>query len=100
VLDPAKGASTVGLDAADRKLENGERAKLLAKLRPCPERGGDRVTLLEDGRRVARKLTDERCRARFNERVVEASRFRAAVGENAGFLADRSPVVKVSLARG
>jgi glucose/arabinose dehydrogenase len=100
VPDPAKVASTIELDAAHRKLEDGERAKLIAKLRPCPEREGDRVTLLEDGRRVARKLTNERCRARFRERVVEASRFRAKVNENAGFLADRSPVVKVIPARG
>jgi glucose/arabinose dehydrogenase len=92
-----KSESNVALRADDKRIEKSDRVELTARVRPCPERVGDRIRLLKRGDPFSRKRSNARCRATFHPELLHDARFRAAVGETAGHLADRSRVLKINV---
>jgi hypothetical protein len=60
------------------------RFRVKARLEPCGDNAGRRVTLRRHGHQIARKRLDRRCRARFGVRVGRRTALRAVVRLAAG----------------
>jgi hypothetical protein len=88
-------AGALRLRAMARRVRNGLRLVLTARLTPCADQAGGTVQLNRGGSTVARKQLDLDCTVRFHLRIEHRSTFRALL-LNQGY---RSQVLTIALAK-
>ena len=87
----------IGIRAQRRRVERGKTAVLTVFVSPCRGRKGQLVRLLRNGHPNGTRYLDRACTARFLPRVRRGTRFRAEIGERAGFPAGRSRNLKIKI---
>ena len=97
----AKGAKGAALKAKPKKVEKGDKTKLIATLSPCPASSGDTIELemkKKGGwKTVGSKAANAACKAVFKKKVKKSSVFRASSPEDADQLAATSSNQKVKV---
>ena len=89
--------SHVSIKAAATKVARGARALLVARVRPCGERRGERVAFYRGAVKVGSPRLNRNCVARLRPRVVRAAGFRAKVAVDATHRAAVSRTLRISV---
>lgn len=75
------GTPQLLLKATRRKVQPGDRLRLIARILPCSGHEGDVIAFNQRGREVANKVSNAACVARARVRIWRTSSFRAAQPE-------------------
>jgi hypothetical protein len=90
----------VKLKAKPRRVDRGDRTRLIARVSPCQGHEGDVVRFLRKKKRIASKKSNAACVAKLKVKVRKTSVFRAVSPmQDADHLAGRSRKVKVRVRR-
>jgi dipeptidyl aminopeptidase/acylaminoacyl peptidase len=100
-LDPdwqTVSAKTVTLKAKPKRVEQGEKTRLKAKVSPCEGHEGDVVEFYRKKKRIASKKSNASCVATLKVKVKRTTKFRAVSPEqDVDHLAGTSKPVKVKV---
>ncbi len=90
-----RGPSAVGIRAVRNKVRKNGRALITAWVSPCEGRRGEAVKLYRGGIVLAARHLDRACSARFRPKIRHGVSFRAAIGEDAAYVAATSRKLKI-----
>ena len=94
----AKAPKLVTLKAKPKRVEEGEKTRLKARVTPCAGHEGDVVEFYRKRKRIATKASNDACVAKLRTIVKRTTRFRALSPEQDGdHLAGVSKPVKVKV---
>lgn len=68
---------SVLLEASRRRVQRGDRVRLIARIAPCAGHQGDPIEFYRRGRMIASEASSSACVARVRVRILKTTRFRA-----------------------
>lgn len=91
-------AKNVTLKAKPKKVEEGEKTRLKAKVTPCEGHEGDVVEFYRKKKRIAKKKSNDQCVAKLKVKVTMTTKFTAVSPmQDLDHLASKSKPVKVKV---
>jgi hypothetical protein len=95
---PAPSGKTVTLKAKPKRVERGERTRLMAFVSPCPGHEGHIVELYRGAKKIQAQATNTLCAATFKVRIQRVATFRVvSPQQDADHLTGTSDPVKVKI---